>query len=64
MTLYVHYFLFLAALQLGVQIVAINTQTQDDVNHHILKAFFMKGMNKTPGYRNKCESLLKDENKE
>lgn len=54
MTLYVLNFLFLAALQLGIQIVAINTQTQDDVNHHILKAFFMKGMNKTPGYRKKC----------
>lgn len=51
MILYVIFKLFSAALQIGVQIVAINTQTKDDVNHHILKAFFFKGMNKTTGYR-------------
>jgi hypothetical protein len=60
MTLYVNLSLISAALQLGVQIVAVNTQTQDDINHHILKAFFMKGFNKTTGFRLKNQNLLSD----
>lgn len=59
MTLYVHLIVILASLQLGVQIVAINTQTQDDINHHILKSFFIKGSNKTTGYRLKSNTLFK-----
>ncbi len=41
----------LPALQLGVQIIAVNTQSKDDVNSQILKSFFTKGINKTTGYR-------------
>lgn len=46
-----NYFINLASLQLGVQIVAVNTQKYNDVNVHILKAFFMKGINRVAGYR-------------
>lgn len=55
-------FFNLAALQLGVQIVAANTQTQDDISNHILKALFIKGLNKTSGYRLKPNFLQVSQN--
>lgn len=40
-------------MELGVQIIAMNTQKQNDVYNNLMRSFFMKGKNYTTGYREK-----------
>jgi hypothetical protein len=39
-------------MEMGAQIIALNTQNPD-YSTHLMKKFFMKGFNKTAGYRSR-----------